>query len=148
MGTTDIEMTPKTKARSLSSPPTQTSIMEEFEDSDDEDEESFILSNADDTLIESRGGPLEFSLSLDENTTVFSADNVDEAGRHSALESSGTSVDVPLHTTLQHASTEDSIPSSKTRIQVRDVAYTTYRAMLYYASCICFPISSRLICYM
>jgi hypothetical protein len=60
MGTTDIEMTPKTKARSLNSPPTQTSIMEEFEDSDDEDEESFILSSTDDTLIESRSGPQEF----------------------------------------------------------------------------------------
>jgi len=143
MGTKDVEMTPKTKARSLTSPPTQTSIMEEFEDSDDEDEESFMLSSTDDTLIESRSGPQEFSLSLDENTTIFSADNVDEVGQHSVLESSGTSVDVPLHGTIQqHAPTEDSISSSKRRIQVRDVAYTTYRAMLYYASSHLFPLIS------
>ena len=138
--TTDIEVTPRTTIRNLISPPTQTSIMEEFEDSDDEDEESFLLSGVSDTLIESKSGPQEFSLALDENTTAFSADsdNLDEAGRSSARgpESAGTSVDVPLHGMFvqRDAAPEDSISSSKTRIQVRDVAYTTYRAMLYYAS--------------
>ena len=135
--TTDIEITPRTTGRNLNSPPTQTSIMEEFEDSDDEDEESFLLSGVSDTLIESRSGPQEFSLALDENTIAFSADsdNLDEEGECSAPESAGTSVDVPLHGMfVQNTAPEDSISSSKTRIQVRDVAYTTYRAMLYYAS--------------
>jgi hypothetical protein len=130
-GTADIEINPRTTVRNLNSPPTQTSIMEEFEDSDDEDEESFLFSGVNATPTESRCDPQEFSLASDENTTALSpdSDNLDEVN---VPELGGTSVNVPLH--VQYPALEDPISSSKTRIQVRDVAYTTYRAMLYYAS--------------
>jgi hypothetical protein len=111
--------------------------MEEFGDSDDEDEDIFMSSTSNNTLVDSRSSAQEFSLSLDENTTVYSADsdNLYSAGPTDAPESSATSVDVLVHgATLHPATTEDPISSSKTRIQVHDVAYTTYRAMLYYVS--------------
>jgi hypothetical protein len=79
-GTTDLEITPKTTARSLDSPPSHTSIMEEFEDSDDEDEETFMFTGPNDALIESSRGFQESSLTLDENTTAYSADS-DNTGR-------------------------------------------------------------------
>ena len=129
----DTEITPKTVAHSLDSPVTHTSVMEEFEDSDDEDE-TLISSSPEDLLIESNSGVQGYSLSLDEHTTIYSADsdNLSSAERNEAPETSVTSVDVPL--SFQHAVSEVPISSSKTRIQVRDVAYTTYRAMLYYVS--------------
>lgn len=128
-GTTDIQITPKSFPRNLNNSATRaTSVMEKFEDSDDEDDEIFDSSSPDDTLIDLGGGVRESFL---DDTT--GSDNL--AGRSDAPESIATFVDIPMHeTSVQRVVSQDPISSPKTRIQVRDVAYTTYRAMLYYVS--------------
>jgi len=130
--TPEIHVTPKTHSRSLGSPgAAHANIMDAFEDSDDEDEEIFLSPGSNDMIVDSGQ---EIPMLLDVASVSTNTDEKEEHG------DTGDSSPTDLATLLDVDSslrTDSPVPPfslPKTRITVRDVAYTTYRAMLYYVS--------------
>jgi len=133
--TPEIHVTPKTHSRSLGSPGSaHANIMDAFEDSDDEDEEIFLSPSSNDMIVDS-GQEIPMlldvaSVSTSTDEKAFSEERGDTGDSSPTGPATLLYVDSPLRTD----SPVPSHSSPKTRIAVRDVAYTTYRAMLYYVS--------------
>ena len=128
----DIDLTPRTLARKLDSPgSTFTSIIDEFADSDDEDEEIFMPSKSSDSMLVDTGRQVPLILLESDGTT----DTVERSSSES-----GDGPECSPSSTGARCDVEDlKLPSSNVpstlpifRVEVRDVAYTTYRAMLFY----------------
>ncbi|KAJ3513573.1 hypothetical protein NLJ89_g2872 [Agrocybe chaxingu] len=121
----DINHTPRgtlQELESLASP--RMTIMDEFEDSDDDDDTDFIAHSSRSSFVMPDSGMQELSLLVDSGTAdsdKFEVENYDD------LQPSSSQL-IPIQT----ASKTLSIASKKSRIEVKDVAYTTYLAMLYY----------------
>jgi hypothetical protein len=130
-----IDQTPRTTARSLESPatPHMSLIMNDFEDSDGEDDEtllSFSLqSDCDNTDLSE--GVADTPMLLD--STLVNPDRQDTEG----MQSGDSHLPGPMvngspppgaHASLH----EPQVSPPKLTIVIRDVAYTTYYAMLYY----------------
>jgi hypothetical protein len=139
-----IDHTPRTTTRPLESPSTShmSLIMNDFEDSDGEDDEtllSFSLqSDRDSTDISE--GVADTPMLLD--TTPANPDRQDTEGMQSAdshipgpLAVINGSPPLRAHASLP----EPQVSPPKLTIVIRDVAYTTYYAMLYY---VCFIFTS------
>lgn len=133
----DFHVTPKTHSRSLGSPGSaHASIMDQFEDSDDEDEEIFLSPSANDVSIDSIQ-EMPKLLNLDAASVLT---NSDEKMVSEERSDTGNSSPTATTTLLEVDSSQPmgspvpSLSSPKIRITVLDVAYTTYRAMLYYVS--------------
>lgn len=132
--TPDIHVTPKTLSRSLSSPGSaHANIMDAFEDSDDEDEEIFLSPSSNDMLVDSGQ---EISMLLDVASVSTNTDEKLFSEERSDTGDSSPTGPTTLFDVDSSQRTGSPVPSfsPKTRITVRDVAYTTYRAMLYYVS--------------
>jgi hypothetical protein len=130
-----IDQTPRAAARPLESPatPDMSLIMNDFEDSDGEDDEtllSFSLqSDRDNTDLSE--GVADTPMILD--STPANPDRQDTEGIQSAdshMPGPMVNGSPPLRAhALLH---EPQVSPSKLTIVIRDVAYTTYYAMLYY----------------
>jgi hypothetical protein len=128
----DIDQTPRTMTRDIKkSPPQLNILLDEFEDSDNEfDDGDHPDAMAIDSLGSSTNGHEEDSmLMLDSHTGDW--EGLDAEGVQST-DSHVSSTEIAPSTNVQEpiASTD----SSKLTIVVKDAAYTTYRAMLYYVS--------------
>ncbi|KAF8195411.1 hypothetical protein BJ912DRAFT_956877 [Pholiota molesta] len=126
----DIDQTPRTMTRDIKkSPPQLNILLDEFEDSDNEfDDGDHPDAMAVDSLGSSTNGHEEDSmLMLDSHTGDW--EGLDAEGVQST-DSHVSSTEIAPSTNVQEpiASTD----SSKLTIVVKDAAYTTYRAMLYY----------------
>lgn len=129
---------PNQTPRSLSqrirkSPPQLNLLLDEFEDSDDESEETDQESPAiNDFLMKS--GPVDTSLILSDST--HSAAEWDQVEQEAPSEDGYTPTPVtPTSSAPQRNSAPDYTPENpKTTVVVKDAAYITYRAMLYYVS--------------
>ena len=122
--------TPKSASRGLTSPGGTDSgtIMHEFEDSDDEDDDVF------DTSPISSEQDLPPTTSL-EASSIYVVDSQTEhvdtkRGEEAVYPPSSQSQMSPR--SMTHRPLDSFRGSSKITVVVRDVAYTTYRAMLYY----------------
>ena len=122
--------TPKSASRALTSPGGTDSgtIMHEFEDSDDEDDDVF------DTSPISSEQDLPPTTSL-EASSIYVVDSQTEhvdtkRGEEAVYPPSSQSQMSPR--SMTHRPLDSFRGSSKITVVVRDVAYTTYRAMLYY----------------
>lgn len=122
--------TPKSASRALTSPGGTDSgtIMHEFEDSDDEDDDVF------DTSPISSEQDLPPTTSL-EASSIYVVDSPTEhvdtkRGDEALYPPSSQSQMSPR--SMTHRPLDSFRGSSKITVVVRDVAYTTYRAMLYY----------------
>ena len=128
-----MDQTPRTATRPLESPvtPHMSLIMNDFEDSDGEDDEILLpfslRSDRDDTDLSE--GVADTSMLLD--STPANPDRQDSEGTQSVdshTPSPMVNGSPPLRTSLH----EPPITPPKLTIVIRDVAYTTYYAMLYY----------------
>ena len=133
-----IDQTPRTTTRPLGSPATShmSLIMNDFEDSDGEDDEtllSFSLQSDRDSTDLPEG--VTDTLMLD--STPANPDRQDNEGIQSAdshMPGPMVNGSPPLRA---HASLpEPEVSPPKLTIVIRDVAYTTYYAMLYYVGCL------------
>ena len=127
-----IDQTPRTTTRSLESPSHISLIMNDFEDSDGEDDEtllSFSLQSDRDSTDLSEG-VADTPMLLD--STPANPDRQDTEGMQSAdshMPGPMVNESPPLRAP---ASLHEPQVSPKLTIVIRDVAYTTYYAMLYY----------------
>jgi hypothetical protein len=132
-----IDQTPRTATRPLESPATShmSLIMSDFEDSDGEDDEtllSFSLQSDRDSTDLSEG-VADIPMLLLVDSTPANPDRQDTEGMQSAdshMPGPMVNGSPPLRA---HASLpEPQVSPPKLTIVIRDVAYTTYYAMLYY----------------
>ena len=140
--TETIDQTPRTTARPLESPtsPHMSLIMNDFEDSDGEDDEtllsSSLQSDRDNTDISE--DVVDAPMLLD--STPANPDRQDTEGIQSADSHTPGPMVNGSPPPRAHASLHDpQVSPPKLTIVIRDVAYTTYYAMLYY---VCFLFTS------
>lgn len=126
--------TPRSMNQRLRKSPTQLNLLlDEFEDSDDESEETDQESPAmNDFLMKS--GPVDTSLILSDST--HSTAEWDQVEPETPSEDGYTPTPVtPTSSAPQRSSTPVyTSENPKTTVVVKDAAYITYRAMLYYVS--------------
>lgn len=129
-----IDQTPRTTARSLESPatPQMSLIMNDFEDSDGEDDEtllSFSLqSDRDNTDLSE--GIADTPMLLDSTPANPDRQDAESADSHLPGPMVNGSPPPGAHASLH----EPQVSPPTLTIVIRDVAYTTYYAMLYYVS--------------
>jgi len=126
----DYNQTPRTATRDMGrSPPTPNPILDEFEDSDNEDDGDFPAASSQ-QFSNSSSGIEEVSLLLADSNRADS-DRTESEGTQSSDGDTSTSPAL----VLEPESYRDQSPAlPKIKIVVKDAAYTTYRAMLYYVS--------------
>lgn len=139
--TETIDQTPRAATRPLESPatPHTSLIMNDFEDSDGEDDETLLpfSSQADRDGADLSEGVADTPMLLD--STPANPDRQDPEGIQSA-DSHIPGIIVNGSPLSAHASLHESpVTPPKLTIVIRDVAYTTYYAMLYYVSFYSFP---------
>jgi hypothetical protein len=126
--------TPRSMSRRLrKSPPQLNLLLDEFEDSDDDSDDTDQESPAmNDFLMKS--GPVDTSLILSDS--IHSTAEWDQIEQETPSEDGYTPTPVtPTSSPPQHSSTPDyTSENPKTTVVVKDAAYITYRAMLYYVS--------------
>ncbi|KAF8158296.1 hypothetical protein B0H34DRAFT_708202 [Crassisporium funariophilum] len=135
-----MDQTPRSLSRDLISPttPHMSLIMDEFEDSDNEDDEELLTSSPlhsnHDMVSDSSAAVAELSMLLADSSSADS-DKQEPEGTQSAdssVPSPRSSIIEPPPSVSQQSRQEASVIFPKMTVVVRDVAYTTYRAMLYY----------------
>jgi len=134
MDNDDIQQTPRSSIRDIGIPRTpQMTLMDEFEDSDNEDEDLLTSLNSSYTLLDlSSSGVQEFSLLLD--SSAADSDKQEADTQSGDVHSPPLAVEVASSQPVKEGRKEAVSTSPKLRIEVQDVAYTTYRSMLYYVS--------------
>ena len=133
--TETIDQTPRTTTRPLEIPasPHMSLIMNDFEDSDGEDDEtlfSFSLQSDRDNS-DSSEGVADTPMLLDStpaNPDRQDTEGMQSADSHTLGPTENGSPTLRAHKSLQ----EPQVSPPKLTIAIRDVAYTTYYAMLYY----------------
>lgn len=124
--------TPKSASRGLTSPGGTDSgtIMHEFEDSDDEDDDVFDTSS----ISSEQDLPPTTSTNLEASSIYVVDSPTEHADRKRAEEAvcSTSSHSQMSPRSMTHRPLDSFHGSSKMTVVVRDIAYTTYRAMLYY----------------
>jgi hypothetical protein len=126
----DHNQTPRTATHDIRrSPLTLNPILDEFEDSDNEDDRD-LPANSSQQLSNSSSG-IEGVLLLGDSNLADS-DRTESEGTQSS--DSHTSIPPVLVVTPEAQYRDQSTTLPKIKIVVRDAAYTTYRAMLYYVS--------------
>lgn len=129
-------VTPKSASRGLTSPGGTDSgtIMHEFEDSDDEDDDVFDTS----PIPSEQDLPPTTSTNLEASSIYMQVDSQTEHADRKRGEELQEAVYPPSSQSqisprpMTHRPLDSFDGSSKITVVVRDVAYTTYRAMLYY----------------
>lgn len=140
-----IDHTPRTTTRSLESPATShiSLIMNDFEDSDGEDDEtllSFSLQSDRDSTDLSEG-VVDTQMLLD--STLANPDRQDTDGIQSAdSHMPGPMINGSPPQRANAPLLEPQVSPPKLTIVIRDVAYTTYYAMLYYVGFLFTPCGS------
>lgn len=126
----DHNQTPRNATQDIGrSPPTPNPILDEFEDSDNEDDGDLPVNSSQQFLNSS--GIEEVSLLLADSNHADS-DRTESEGTQSSEPHISTPSALVLRPEALYR--DQSTSSSKIKIVVRDAAYTTYRAMLYYVS--------------
>ncbi|TFK40638.1 hypothetical protein BDQ12DRAFT_461756 [Crucibulum laeve] len=130
-----VSMTPRTTNQPLATPANADcgSIMDEFEDSDDEEEdEDFPMhsDNEDDATYGpgSTDGPEDSATP----TVETNVENMELSQSSSSVSSPSRGSFVEIPSENQDNSLSEPLTKSKMTVVVRDVAYSTYRAILYY----------------
>ncbi|KAF9527601.1 hypothetical protein CPB83DRAFT_393844 [Crepidotus variabilis] len=133
----DINMSPTTPTRSLHSPSSlHTSMLDDFEDSDDEDEDFLMSSNSIYLSNDDSSGLPELSSAID-NSGLGNATASDKMDSEEVenFESDPSTANAEISTAPAvrlPAVFSAGVGPPKVKIEVKDVAYTTYRAVLYY----------------
>lgn len=135
--TNDVDHTPRTTNRDIRrSPPQLNLLLDEFEDSDNEFDDDVtppqVVQNNDSPLDSTSGTEESPGLLLESQTMDW--DRVESDGTQSAEPhtSSPQFRLIPLSSDIQTSGSVNN--TSKISIVVKDAAYTTYKAMLYYVS--------------
>lgn len=130
-GYSEHDQTPRTAIQDIRrSPSTPNPILDEFEDSDNEDDGD-LPANSWQKFSNSSSGIEEVSLLL-ADTNPADSDRMESEGTQ--LSDSHTSIPPAFVLGPEAQYRDQSTALSKIKIVVRDAAYTTYRAMLYYVS--------------
>ena len=135
----DCNQTPRTATQDIRRrPPTLSSILDEFEDSDIEDDGE-LPAESSQQISNLPGGTEDMSLLL-EDANPADSDRMESEGTQSSDSHISTPPTQSLVFKPESEYQDQSMALPKTLIVVRDAAYTTYRAMLYYVSnCSLFP---------
>lgn len=131
--TETIDQTPRTTARPLESPstPHMSLIMNDFEDSDGEDDETLLSFSLQSDNTDLSEGVADTPMLLD--STPTNPDRQDTEGVQSAdSHMPGPLVNGSPRLNAHASLHELQVSPPKQTIVIRDVAYTTYYAMLYY----------------
>ena len=124
----DHNQTPRTATQDLwRSPPTPNPILDEFEDSDNEDDGDLPANSSQQF---SNSSIEEVSLLLGDSNRAESDKTESEGTQPSDADASTC----PAFVVEPEAYRDQSTALPKIKIVVKDAAYTTYRAMLYYVS--------------
>lgn len=127
----DHNQTPRTATQDIGrSPFTPNPILDEFEDSDNEDDGD-LPANSSQQFSNSSSGIEEVSLLLADSNRADS-DRTEAEGTQSSDSHISAPSALVLRPEALHRDQSTALP--KMKIVVRDAAYTTYRAMLYYVS--------------
>ena len=137
-----IDQTPRTANKPLESPATPhlSLIMNDFEDSDDEDDEALLhfslQSDRDNIDLSVSEGIADTSMLLDSTPSNPGPEESEDSHMSGPMLSG--SPPSRAHASLH----EPPLTPPKLTIVIRDVAYTTYYAMLYYVGFLFTPVNS------
>jgi len=127
----DRDQTPRTAAQDIrQSPPTLSPILDEFEDSDNEDDAA-LPADPSQPFSNLWSGTEEVSLLLEDSNPADS-DRMESEGTQSSDSHTSSPPTRSLILKPESEYQDQSTALPKVKIVVRDAAYTTYRAMLYY----------------